>query len=403
MTERTGGSDVGADRDRRAARRRRAGGCYGTKWFTSATTVADGAHARAARGQPRRRPRARAVLSSSCATRDGRLQRHPASTGSRTSSARARCRPRSSRSTARRAMPVGAADATASATSRRCSTSRARGTRSARSRRCGAASRSRGLRARGAWRSARRSSTSRCTSTRSRGSRPSTRARSCLAFRAVELLGAQEAGARDERRAALLRLLTPIAKLTTGKQAVAVASARRSRRSAAPATSRTPGCRASSRDAQVLPIWEGTTNVLSLDTLRALAKGGASRRCVREVGALRAAARDAGLAGRRGGARRASDHARAGCSEAHGGEPDRARGRRAPVRAHARPRARAGAARAHAQWSLDEEDDERAARAAMRLHAGRGGPSVGGGRGGGRGLNRRSPPHRCQRLLAGVS
>ena len=27
------------------------------------------------------------------------------------------------------------------------------------------------------------------------------------------------------------------------------------------------------RDAQVLPIWEGTTNVLSLDVLRALSRG----------------------------------------------------------------------------------------------------------------------------------
>jgi acyl-CoA dehydrogenase len=34
-------------------------------------------------------------------------------------------------------------------------------------------------------------------------------------------------------------------------------------------------------DAQVLPIWEGTTNVLSLDTLRALAKGGAPRSAAR--------------------------------------------------------------------------------------------------------------------------
>ena len=44
-----------------------------------------------------------------------------------------------------------------------------------------------------------------------------------LAFRAVELLGREEAGelARDDE-ARLLRLLTPLAKLTTGKQAVAV-------------------------------------------------------------------------------------------------------------------------------------------------------------------------------------
>ncbi len=37
------------------------------------------------------------------------------------------------------------------------------------------------------------------------------------------------------------------------------------------------------RDAQVLPIWEGTTNVLSLDLLRVLAKGGSLEPIFREV------------------------------------------------------------------------------------------------------------------------
>ena len=37
------------------------------------------------------------------------------------------------------------------------------------------------------------------------------------------------------------------------------------------------------RDAQVLPIWEGTTNVLSLDLLRALAKLGSLEPIAREV------------------------------------------------------------------------------------------------------------------------
>ena len=49
-------------------------------------------------------------------------------------------------------------------------------------------------------------------------------------------------------------------------------------------------------DAQVLPIWEGTTNVLSLDTLRALGKGGALEAIVAEVETCCAAATDAGLA-----------------------------------------------------------------------------------------------------------
>ncbi len=45
-----------------------------------------------------------------------------------------------------------------------------------------------------------------------------------VAFRVVELLGREENGALREGEEGLLRLLTPIAKLTTGKQAIAVAS-----------------------------------------------------------------------------------------------------------------------------------------------------------------------------------
>ena len=45
-----------------------------------------------------------------------------------------------------------------------------------------------------------------------------------LTFRVVELVGRDEAEGLGERETALLRLLTPIAKLTTGKQVVSVAS-----------------------------------------------------------------------------------------------------------------------------------------------------------------------------------
>ena len=74
MTERTGGSDV--SQTETVARRDGDGQwrLYGTKWFTSATTVADGAHARAPRGQRRRQPRASRCSTSSCATRNGRLR-----------------------------------------------------------------------------------------------------------------------------------------------------------------------------------------------------------------------------------------------------------------------------------------------------------------------------------------
>ncbi len=92
-----------------------------------------------------------------------------------------------------------------------------------------------------------------------------------LAFFAVELLGELEAGEADDRAQALLRLLTPIAKLTTAKQAVAVASEVLECFGGAGYVEDT-GLPVLLRDAQVLPIWEGTTNVLSLDVLRALSR-----------------------------------------------------------------------------------------------------------------------------------
>jgi alkylation response protein AidB-like acyl-CoA dehydrogenase len=103
-----------------------------------------------------------------------------------------------------------------------------------------------------------------------------------LAFRAAELLGKDEAGELDPHEAALLRLLTPIVKLTTAKQAVAIASEVLEAFGGAGYIEDT-GLPRLLRDAQVLPIWEGTTNVLSLDLLRALAKTGTLEPIAREV------------------------------------------------------------------------------------------------------------------------
>jgi acyl-CoA dehydrogenase len=93
-----------------------------------------------------------------------------------------------------------------------------------------------------------------------------------MAFRAIELLGKDEAGEISDSETQLLRLLTPLAKLTTGKQAVAVISEGLEAFGGAGYIEDT-GLPRLLRDAQVLPIWEGTTNVLALDVLRALAKG----------------------------------------------------------------------------------------------------------------------------------
>jgi acyl-CoA dehydrogenase len=76
----------------------------------------------------------------------------------------------------------------------------------------------------------------------------------------------------DGDETVLLRLLTPVMKLTTGKQAVLVLSEVIEAFGGAGYVEDT-GLPQLLRDSQVLPIWEGTTNVLSLDTLRALGLG----------------------------------------------------------------------------------------------------------------------------------
>jgi hypothetical protein len=96
-----------------------------------------------------------------------------------------------------------------------------------------------------------------------------------LAFRAAELLGREEAKTLTDAEAALMRMLVPLAKLTTGKQAVAVISEMLEAFGGAGYVEDT-GLPRMLRDAQVLPIWEGTTNVLSLDVLRALGRSGSA-------------------------------------------------------------------------------------------------------------------------------
>ena len=87
-----------------------------------------------------------------------------------------------------------------------------------------------------------------------------------LTFFLVELLGREESGLLDEDETVLLRFLTPIVKLATGKQAVYVVSETLEAFGGAGYIEDT-GLPVLLRDTQVLPIWEGTTNVLSLDAL----------------------------------------------------------------------------------------------------------------------------------------
>src|SRR5262249_34675056 len=87
----------------------------------------------------------------------------------------------------------------------------------------------------------------------------------------------------------LLRLLTPIVKLTTAKQCVAVVSETLECFGGAGYVEDT-GLPGLLRDSQVFPIWEGTTNVLALDALRAL-RNDAAVDALREL--LRELARNA--------------------------------------------------------------------------------------------------------------
>ena len=95
------------------------------------------------------------------------------------------------------------------------------------------------------------------------------RAAFLLAFRVVELLGKEESGEASEPEMHLLRFLIPVAKLYTAKQAIAAATETIEAFGGAGYVEDT-GIPRLLRDAQVLSIWEGTTNVLSLDTLRAI-------------------------------------------------------------------------------------------------------------------------------------
>jgi acyl-CoA dehydrogenase len=92
-----------------------------------------------------------------------------------------------------------------------------------------------------------------------------------LTLDCARLLGRREHGVASDAERAALRLLTPLAKLSTAKQAVALASEALEGFGGAGYVEDT-GLPVYLRDAQVLPIWEGTTNVLSLDVRRAVAR-----------------------------------------------------------------------------------------------------------------------------------
>lgn len=92
-----------------------------------------------------------------------------------------------------------------------------------------------------------------------------------LAFFLTRLLGKEECGSASETDRSVLRLLTPVAKLYTAKQAIKSAS-EYIEMFGGLGYMEDSGIPVMLRDVQTLSIWEGTTNVLSLDMLRAAEK-----------------------------------------------------------------------------------------------------------------------------------
>jgi len=105
-----------------------------------------------------------------------------------------------------------------------------------------------------------------------------------IVMRAVELLGKEETGKATDEESALLRLLTPVTKLFAGKKVMSVTSEVMEMFGGAGYVEDTKMPRML-RDAQVFPIWEGTTNVLSLDVLRAIEKENAFKPFMKEIAA----------------------------------------------------------------------------------------------------------------------
>ena len=187
-----------------------------------------------------------------------------------------------------------------------------------------------------------------------------------LAFYVAELTGRSEAGEMGEHDPWLLRVLTPIMKLTTGKQAVSVASEVLESFGGAGYVEDT-GLPVLLRDAQVLPIWEGTTNVLSLDTLRALGSGESLAPLLTVVNKMLESVHDQQLKNCAQTARAALKHAETWWRETQ--SLDRSL-LEAGARRFALTLGRAmelALLTSHAQWSQDHEQDTRSTASARRF------------------------------------
>jgi alkylation response protein AidB-like acyl-CoA dehydrogenase len=186
-----------------------------------------------------------------------------------------------------------------------------------------------------------------------------------LAFRVVELLGRIEAGEASTAERLVSRLLTPIGKLTTAKQGVTVASEALESFGGAGYVNDT-GLPKLLADAQVLPIWEGTTNVLSLDALRALKDEGVWEAFADEIASRLRAATDPRLQTPAKRSQAAVQHAERWLQATLDERPSLEAGARRFAMTLGRATELALLVD-HAQWCLDQGKGERALAAARRF------------------------------------
>src|SRR2546429_1209096 len=115
-----------------------------------------------------------------------------------------------------------------------------------------------------------------------------------LTMRMAQLLGRIETSSADAAELALFRVGIALARLYTARQAVDVAS-EAIECFGGQGYMEDTGLPRLLRDAQVLPIWEGTTSVLALDVVRVLCKGEALDALGAELERLHAPERDDAL------------------------------------------------------------------------------------------------------------
>ena len=187
-----------------------------------------------------------------------------------------------------------------------------------------------------------------------------------LSFYVTELLGRAQSGQADEAQQNLLRLLTPLIKLWTGKLAVTIASETCECFGGA-GYLEDSGIPQLLRDAQVWSIWEGTSNVQALDFLRAFRGAGGLQPLLSAQRAILSQVQAAELESCARSARESATQLTEWLQKATAGDRERMEaGARDIAIGLARTLALSLLTR-HAEWALRAENDPRPAAAARRF------------------------------------